>query len=211
MCAAFAAPDGRRSALAALQRALCHARWLAVRELCAIYPVTPAGGAPSAQLLPAGGLATPPRAPAGGSWDARLAAANGGAAAASLALAGVPLEPLRVSTLPTEPAARERVAAALGYAAAVVALLERILGVRLPCKLRSAHGLAWMALTCTANRPTQVPLRYGVAARGSRSAVWDRGDVALLRGAPPLAQGAQGAPPQRVWYPLYTDGCVARA
>ena len=57
---------------------------------------------------------------------------------------------------------------------------------------------------------TQVPLRYGVAARGSRSAVWDRGDVALLRGAPPPAQGAQGAQPQRVWYPLYTDGCAAR-
>ena len=129
--AAFAAPDGRCSALAAAQRSLCHARWLAVRELCAIYPVTPAGGAPSALTLPAGGPATPPRASAGGGWDARLAAANGGAAAASLALAGVPLEPLRVATLPTEPAARERVAAALGYAAAVVALLERILGVRL--------------------------------------------------------------------------------
>ena len=57
---------------------------------------------------------------------------------------------------------------------------------------------------------TQVPLRYGVAARGSRSAVWDRGDAALLRGAPPPVQGAQGAQPQPVWYPLYTDGCVAR-
>lgn len=56
---------------------------------------------------------------------------------------------------------------------------------------------------------TQVPLRYGVSARGSRSVVCDRADVSHLRPAPPTAPGAPPAPPpQRVWYPLYTDGCV---
>ena len=63
-------------------------------------------------------------------------------------------------------------------------------------------ALHCIALRCVAL--PQVPLRYGVATRGSRSAVWDRGDVALL-------QSAQGAPPQLAWYPLYTDGCAARS
>ena len=124
---AFSAPDGRLGALAAAQRSLCHARWTAVRELSAIYPVAPAGAGASAHPPPAEAL---PRAGAGGGGDPRLAAANGGAAAAVLALAGVPLEVLRVSSLPTEPASRERVAAALGYAAATLSLLERILAVR---------------------------------------------------------------------------------
>jgi hypothetical protein len=145
---ALDAPAGRRAALACAQRALCHARWLKVRDLWDIYPVQPAGGTPAASAgaypaLPPGALSPPPLARTqsasgsggsggggGGGFDARLAAANGGAAAAALAVAGVPLEPSRVNATAQEPAQRERAAAALGYVAAAVALLEVILAVR---------------------------------------------------------------------------------
>jgi hypothetical protein len=181
-----------------------------VRDLWDIYPVQPAGGTPSGtaySALPLGALSPPQLARAqsggsgggggggGGGFDARLAAANGGAAAAALAIAGVPLEPSRVNATAQEPAQRERAAAALGYVAAAVELLEVILAV---------------------------PLRYGVLPRGSRSLICDRADGAATAAALAAQTQAQrrggsgggngGAvpqpPPARVWHPLYTEGCV---
>lgn len=112
-----------REALSALLRALCHARWHAVRTLCLVYPITGADAAPMAPTTDGCAAAAPLRI-AGCALDHGGATAHGGGAVAYTA------------------GARESGAAALGYACACVLLLERILGVPLryalrPCGSRS--------------------------------------------------------------------------
>jgi hypothetical protein len=101
-------------------------------------------------------------------------------------LGGVAAGSSFLAAAPSDSAQREQSAAALGYAAALLALLEHIL---------------------------DVPLRYGVQSRGSRSGVHDRAAAQLAaarraRDGDALwhAPSSLDLPELRAWQPLYWGG-----
>lgn len=114
------APGGDRCRLGLELQGLCHLRWLAVRDISRIYPVSVHG----AGAAPHGGMSQK-------TWAAM---ASGAKSDVALAIAGVPLVTgmARSGVVgPQDAAVRECSAAALGHLAAAVNLMERVLRVPL--------------------------------------------------------------------------------
>jgi len=178
--AGLEAAGGARARLRSTLRALCDARWTAVRDLCAVYPLSSATrGDRAAAPFPLSLLL------GGGEEDTAPPAAG-----ALLCIAGVPLGGEGGGGGRASAEGREAAAAALGHAAALLQHLGRLL---------------------------DVPLRYSLHVRGSRSAARDRAaaqlaSARLLREDNTWYPASSLDPPElRAWLPLFTGGGAAGA